>query len=1080
MFTSQCRGGGGHPTLVLVVLAVAVALLAAGSIHAAPYIRDDLADTGTEPNPAAVPMYLSPDIWVRNSPLPGWNPYPYPFASPPAWVVSTHFNPDYASPASGKPNYVYVRVRNRGTASTAGTERLLLYVARASTGLSWDPAKVAGSFIDNVQAGAVLGMEITKVRKNAATATQAERDAYREALLKIATDLALVFAPSNTSYWRTQQEIHRFGPTYRHGIPSPAGWVPAVAFLPWHREYINRFEGLLQEADPKVKLLYWQWTQNPTNAAFLDYSVNFMGSFGSGSPATAVPIGAPLFPALNGGYPYFGPGGSTTATRRLQETGTPPAADTTNVNRVPYDAAAANTAFSGGLESSSHNNSHVYIASQTNAPDDPAASLAIRIANLRTAGDQAWQTYAARDPFFFLLHGKVDELWARWQRKTLANLDPATTYGTASANATITGAMGPWDGTVVGDTLWNNVSTLGIDPWTAAGGQIYAKPANDRSVTSPPFYDTAPLTIPQLQPGEEVIIEIPWFPPNPVVAGVTHDHVCLIARIETSTTTPFGMTVAETTNIDSNTRQNNKIAWRNVSIVDSIPGPFKLASLRMENGFGEPLQAGLLFGAVLGDTGGGFLELGTVRVNLGRELFERWKAGGERSQGVKSLGDGQFRLARPGATLEGIELKPGESVPFQIFFELKKDYRPTKRDERIVYDIVQTGTPRDPKAAVGGQRYEISTEKLTILERGRVWRWMSSERKTPARWTGVDFDDTEWHERKLNLGWVEPPHAGGHASRGAAVYFFRRAFDVVEPGFYRDLQLRIRRSDAAAVYLNDKEVYRFNLPEGATSAWMLARAPVVGLERMAYFPVKLDPSLLRAGRNVLAVAIHRADKNQGPLTFDAEIVANTGSAREAPLTGFTNVVDGTLLTVGRVATISADAFKPEGAIRSATLFVDEKPVQTLKEPPYDFKWSVQPGPHRMRLSVADSDQMQSSTFATVTGVKNVPPVVEITQPGQHTEINAGDVLVAVAQAQDPDGKIARVDFFVHDSYQIGAPGRRVGSVRQPPYIVTVRGLKPGHAMVTAVAFDNGRQRTAAIPIMVLVKEKGVPGEHPHR
>ena len=42
-----------------------------------------------------------------------------------------------------------------------------------------------------------------------------------------------------------------------------------------------------------------------------------------------------------------------------------------------------------------------------------------------------------------------------------------------------------------------------------SGGQIYAKPANDRSITSPPSYDTAPLTIPVLQPGEEVILEFP-------------------------------------------------------------------------------------------------------------------------------------------------------------------------------------------------------------------------------------------------------------------------------------------------------------------------------------------------------------------------------------------------------------------------------------------------------------------------------------------------------------------------------------------------------------------------------------------
>jgi len=78
-----------------------------------------------------------------------------------------------------------------------------------------------------------------------------------------------------------------------------------------------------------------------------------------------------------------------------------------------------------------------------------------------------------------------------------------------------------------------------LDPWTAVGGQIYAKPANDRSITSPPFYDTAPLTIPVLQPGEELILEIPWFPPNPQASAPLRTHrVCLIARIETSTTSP--------------------------------------------------------------------------------------------------------------------------------------------------------------------------------------------------------------------------------------------------------------------------------------------------------------------------------------------------------------------------------------------------------------------------------------------------------------------------------------------------------------------------------------------------------------
>ena len=340
---SQYRNRIHSMLLLKNTFAVAMSIvMLASSVRADLYIRDDIADTGAEPNTSGSPMWLSPDIWVRNDPLPGWNPRPYDFTlpvgsvgGPPIWVDATHFNPDYRSPLSGKPNWVYVRVRNKGAAST-GNERLQLYWASASTGLGWDPAKVGCSFIDNVQTisgkKVLFGSEITKVRKNAAAASQTERDAYIAALRKIATDPAFSWASlGGVSYWRTQQEIHRFGPMYRHGFPNMAGtdWIPSVAFLPWHREFINRYEGLLQEYDPTVKLLYWQWTNRPvppfTGALsappFLDYSDNFMGNFGVGA-AAAAPIGAPLSPGdLDPGYsidPLVKTSNQGVVTRRLQ------------------------------------------------------------------------------------------------------------------------------------------------------------------------------------------------------------------------------------------------------------------------------------------------------------------------------------------------------------------------------------------------------------------------------------------------------------------------------------------------------------------------------------------------------------------------------------------------------------------------------------------------------------------------------------------------------------------------------------------------------------------------------------------
>ena len=123
----------------------------------------------------------------------------------------------------------------------------------------------------------------------------------------------------------------------------------------------------------------------------------------------------------------------------------------------------------------------------------------------------------------------------------------------------------------------------------------------------------------------------------------------------------------------------------------------------------------------------------------------------------------------------------------------------------------------------------------------------------------------------------------------------------------------------------------------------------------------------------------------------------------------------------------------------------------------------------MNATVTDNEGLQSNVWAAVNGVRNVPPIVALTKPAEHTEIAQSDTVVAAARAEDPDGTIARVDFYVHDSYIIGSPGRLVRTVLKAPFTATLSNLKKGHAMIVAVATDNGGARTASIPIMVIVK-----------
>ena len=89
----------------LLVLAAVASTSAQGPAQGL-YMKDTPSDTGIEPNPDTGPMWVSEDIWVRTAPDPGYQPYPFPEASPP-WVSLPNVNPEYRDPKYSVPNYVY-------------------------------------------------------------------------------------------------------------------------------------------------------------------------------------------------------------------------------------------------------------------------------------------------------------------------------------------------------------------------------------------------------------------------------------------------------------------------------------------------------------------------------------------------------------------------------------------------------------------------------------------------------------------------------------------------------------------------------------------------------------------------------------------------------------------------------------------------------------------------------------------------------------------------------------------------------------------------------------------------------------
>ncbi|MFT7114669.1 MAG: hypothetical protein ACI8P7_001456, partial [Candidatus Azotimanducaceae bacterium] len=210
-------------------------------------------------------MWRSPSIWVQTRANASYSPDPFPTNTPPPWAIDAHENPEYRETKFSTPNWIYVKVSNRGSVATMGNEKLEVYWAKASTGLAWPTHwKDYYATPDGCAERLFLGEQATKTRKNVAELTPRQRKEYTDAI----QELDARFYNDDISWWDKQDDIHQV--THVHEYAS---------FLPWHRELINRYELLLREITPHLRLHYWDWTTDPRKYNGVNlFDNDFMGT----------------------------------------------------------------------------------------------------------------------------------------------------------------------------------------------------------------------------------------------------------------------------------------------------------------------------------------------------------------------------------------------------------------------------------------------------------------------------------------------------------------------------------------------------------------------------------------------------------------------------------------------------------------------------------------------------------------------------------------------------------------------------------------------------------------------------------
>ncbi|MFY7988831.1 MAG: M43 family zinc metalloprotease [Flavobacterium sp.] len=255
---------------------------------------------------------------------------------------------------------------------------------------------------------------------------------------------------------------------------------------------------------------------------------------------------------------------------------------------------------------------------------------------------------------------------------------------------------------------WAKASTaLGYpNPWF--GGVNH--PTTGASMGSP----IGTLTIPVIPAGGETILTFPWQVPNPANYGNDGDqwHFCLLARIE-ATADP--MTFPETGDLNGNVRNNNNIAWKNVTVVDVLPNnivnPGGLVAVG--NPFNHPKTFFLELEVADLETGKPIYQEAEVGIKMDDVLFNAWERGGKEAQLLDPTAEEKRKIVKGNNVIvDNISFNANEIGTLRLDFNFLTKELTDKTN--YAYHVIQKDA--ETGQVIGGETFIINKNPRPIFE----------------------------------------------------------------------------------------------------------------------------------------------------------------------------------------------------------------------------------------------------------------------------------------------------------------------------------------------------------------------------
>jgi hypothetical protein len=173
----------------------------------------------------------------------------------------------------------------------------------------------------------------------------------------------------------------------------------------------------------------------------------------------------------------------------------------------------------------------------------------------------------------------------------------------------------------------------------------------------------------------------------------------------------------------------------------------------------------------------------------------------------------------------------------------------------------------------------LETGAQYLIAANSPWKYLDNGTNQGTAWRAAAFNDATWITGNAELGYGDGDEATlvGYGTNASAKYittYFRKSFSLANPAAYTALTLDVVRDDGVVVYINGTEVYRNNMPAGTIAYNTYAGSNIVS--ETAWNTTSVNPNVLLAGTNVMAVEIHQNTASSTDISFNARFYSPGG------------------------------------------------------------------------------------------------------------------------------------------------------------------------------------------------------------